>query len=83
MIKVNANAIKTGRRGGKRTASVLSGLGLQLQTFTLAELSAVPLLASQNPGAIVACSNGNVGAACLAFSDGTAWKVIARGATIN
>lgn len=34
------------------------------------------------PGRIVFCSNGNAGAACLAYSDGANWRVLALGANV-
>ena len=47
--------------------------------FTVATVPA----ASSLPGGIIYVSNGNAGAATLAFSDGTNWKVISIGATIS
>lgn len=81
-LVINSNAIRrSGGGSGKRDALVRSGLGLQLQSFTVAELAAAPNLPAQRAGALVACSNGAAGSACLAFSNGTAWKVVAIGAT--
>lgn len=47
--------------------------------FTVATVPA----ASSLPGGIIYVSNGNAGAATLAFSDGVNWKVISIGATIS
>lgn len=55
----------------------LSGLA-ELATYTVATL---PAAAAGNTGAVAYCSNGNAGAACLVVSNGTAWKVVALGAT--
>jgi hypothetical protein len=46
--------------------------------YTVATL---PAASTSNKGQIVSVTNGNAGAACLAYSNGTAWKVIALGAT--
>lgn len=53
-----------------------------LPSFTVAELTDTYLAASY-ANHIVYCSNGNAGAKCLAVSDGSAWKVVALGATIS
>lgn len=50
---------------------------LKVTTVALA-----PSAATAGAGAIIYVSNGNAGAACLAVSDGTNWKVVALGATI-
>lgn len=49
------------------------------QVFTVAT---VPPAASYK-GRLINVSNGAAGANCLAWSDGTNWKVIALGATIS
>ena len=51
----------------------------KVETFTLANLPA----ASDWKYRVVHCSNGNAGNPCLAFSDGTNWKVVALGATVS
>ena len=45
-------------------------------------LAALPS-AVANPYAMVYCLNGNAGAACVAVSNGTVWKVVALGATVS
>lgn len=52
-----------------------------LDYYTVAQLASAPMLPATNTGKLVACSNGNAGQPCLAYSNGTAWKVIALGAT--
>jgi hypothetical protein len=52
-----------------------------LDSFTVAALTAAGFAAAHK-GKIVECSNGNAGAKCLAYSDGTNFKVIALGATV-
>lgn len=48
--------------------------------YTVATLaSAIP--PEDHAGKIVYCSDGNAGAACLVYSNGTDWKVIALGST--
>jgi hypothetical protein len=49
-----------------------------LPTYTVAELPA----AVGNAGALVYCSNGNAGVACLAISNGTNWLRIGLGAAV-
>lgn len=49
-------------------------------SFTVAN---APTAASRGAGAMIYVTNGNAGAACLAISDGTNWKVVALGATIS
>jgi hypothetical protein len=50
-----------------------------LKSYLLADLpSAVTYAYSA-----VYCLNGNAGAACVAVSDGTNWKVVALGATVS
>lgn len=39
--------------------------------------------AADNDGRVIYVSNGSAGAPCAAVSNGTAWKVIALGATIS
>jgi hypothetical protein len=72
---------KTSATTGKTDENVRGGIGLRLHSFTVAELATPDFLPAKHPGAIVACSNGNAGNPCLVFSNGTAWKVIALGAT--
>lgn len=43
-------------------------------------VSALPSAAA-NVGRVLFCSNGDAGAACAVISNGTAWKVLALGAT--
>jgi hypothetical protein len=54
----------------------------RLFSGTVAELNA-DYPASSWANALVYCTNGNAGSACLAVSNGTAWKVVALGATIS
>lgn len=54
-------------------------LPYKLATYDVAGL---PSAATMGAGSIVYCSNGNVGAKCLAVSDGTNWKVVALGITV-
>jgi hypothetical protein len=50
-----------------------------LKSYLLVDLPS----AVANPYAVVYCLNGNAGAACVAVSDGTNWKVVALGATVS
>jgi hypothetical protein len=52
---------------------------INLNPRTLSELNALTGVA----GDVAYCSNGNAGAATLAVHNGTAWKVVALGATIS
>lgn len=45
-------------------------------------LAALPAAAAY-PYAAVYCLNGNAGQPCVAVSNGTAWKVVALGATVS
>ena len=53
-------------------------LSPNLQPFTVANVPA----AADWKFRMIWVTNGNAGAACVAVSDGTNWKVIALGATI-
>jgi hypothetical protein len=59
-------------------AKLASGEDITLATFTVATL---PAAAAGNAGRLVRVSDGNAGQPCLAMSNGSAWKVIALGAT--
>jgi hypothetical protein len=52
---------------------------IPLKSYLLADLPS----AVANPYAMVYCLNGNAGAACVAVSNGTDWKVVALGATVS
>lgn len=68
-------ALKRGQSGSdaaNKQFQTLTG-----NTFTVATLPA----AASNVGRVVYVTNGKVGAACAAVSDGTNWKVIDIGAT--
>ena len=52
---------------------------VKLASYTIAQLPD----AATNAYSVVYCLNGNAGAACLAVSNGTAWKVVALGATAS
>ncbi len=54
----------------------------RLYAGTVAELNANYPAASYT-GAIVYCTNGNGGTACLAVSNGTSWLRVALGAAIS
>lgn len=71
-------------RGQVGSAAINAALddAVRADTFTLAQLNAAGF-AAEHAGKIVFCSNGNAGAACLAYSNGTNWKVIALGANIS
>lgn len=67
------------RNASNPTLPALTVTGLfELATYTVATL---PAAAAGNTGAVAYCSNGNAGAACVVVSNGTAWKVVALGAT--
>lgn len=53
---------------------------VQIPVFSVSELTT--MLAASYAYRMVYCSNGNSGLACLAVSDGTAWKRIALGAAV-
>lgn len=53
-----------------------------LLAATVAQLAANYPPAQYN-GALVYCTNGNSGVACLAMSDGIGWKRIALGAAVS
>ena len=79
----NNNLQRQALKTSKREARLTSGLGLRLQSFTVAQLVG-DMAAANRPGALVYCSNGSAGAACIAYSNGTAWKVVAAiGATVS
>ena len=71
---MSAGAVTSG--GLNRTTK---GNPVLLKVTTVA---AAPSASKAGAGAIIYVSNGNAGAACLAVSDGTNWKVVALGATI-
>ncbi len=52
---------------------------VSLKSYLLADLPS----AVEYPYAVVYCLNGNAGAACVAVSNGTNWKVVALGATVS
>lgn len=52
---------------------------VSLKSYLITELPA----AASYPYAAVYCLNGNVGQPCVAVSNGTAWKVVALGATVS
>jgi hypothetical protein len=54
----------------------------RLISKTVAELASDYPAASYS-GAVVYCSNGNAGVACLAVSNGTSWLRIALGAAVS
>lgn len=64
--------------GGLNRATRGAPVGLRVVTVATA-----PSASKAGAGAIIYVSNGNAGAACLAVSDGTNWKVVALGATIS
>lgn len=51
-----------------------------LATLKSYDVGTVPAAAA-HAGAMVYLTDGNAGAACVAVSDGTDWKVVALGAT--
>jgi hypothetical protein len=74
-------AVAHGRIGSKAINAALDD-AVRLDTFTLAALNAAGFAAAHQDK-IVVCSNGNAGAKCLAYSDGTNWKIITLGANIS
>lgn len=88
-MAISLASLKTGRNGTRSLNALLGvlvaginaarALGPTLPTYTVAQLPA----AAANAGNLVRCSNGSAGAACLVFSDGTNWKVVAIGATAS
>ncbi len=60
------------------TTLVMNGLAT-VKSYTVATVPA----ATSHAGAVVYLTDGNAGAACLAVSNGTAWKVVALGATAS
>lgn len=52
---------------------------VSLKSYLITELPA----AASYPYAVVYCLNGNAGQPCVAVSNGTAWKVVALGATVS
>ncbi len=63
---------------GNVTTLVMNGLAT-VKSYTVATVPA----ATSHAGAVVYLTDGNAGAACLAVSNGTAWKVVALGATAS
>lgn len=51
----------------------------KLASYSVAELPS----ALANPAAVVYCTNGNSGVACLAVSNGVSWLRIALGAAVS
>lgn len=66
---------KRGKTGSKSLNKVFAP-----GSYTVAQL---PTAAPENAGAVVYCSNGSAGAACVAISTGALWKVVALGATVS
>lgn len=52
---------------------------IDLKPYAVADLPS----ASSHSGHIVDCTNGDSGNRCIAFSDGTSWKVISLGANVS
>lgn len=53
------------------------------RTHTLARYTVTTLpSASENPDRLIVVTNGNAGAACLAWSNGTSWLRIVPGAAV-
>jgi hypothetical protein len=81
----------TAETGIELDRTFLNSLGLP--TVTITSISATPITLKNytvaniptagTSGRIAYCSNGNLGSPCLAVDNGTAWKVVALGATIN
>lgn len=80
-----APTVARGQTGSLALQGYLDALYADLATlksYTVAQLGAAPMLPAANDGKLVACSNGNAGQPCLAYSNGTNWKVIALGANV-
>lgn len=52
---------------------------IDLKPYAVADLPS----ASSHSGHIVDCTNGDSGNRCIAFSDGTSWKVISLGVAVS
>ncbi len=71
----------TNRRGktGSKAANALVDDAIRLDPFTVATLPP----ASAHTGKQVYVSNGNAGAPCLAYSNGTSWLRVLLGAAVS
>ena len=76
-VATGASTLKAGNVGREHLNSLLAPA--VVPTFTVATLPS----AATYKGQILQCSNGSAGSNCLAWSDGTNWKVIALGATCS
>lgn len=90
-LSISTMALSEIKRGRNGARSLNAGLVAQLtaeiallqpktgNTFAVADLPA----AASNVGRVVYVTNGSAGSPCAAISNGTAWKVIALGATVS
>ena len=60
------------------TINAISATSITLENYTV---SSAPT--NGTTGRIIYVSDGNLGSPCLAVDNGTAWKVVALGATIS
>ena len=60
------------------TINAISATSITLENYTVANAPS-----NGTTGRVIYVSNGNLGSPCLAVDDGTAWKVVALGATID
>lgn len=75
-------ALNQGKNGSKAVqAEIDANRGKVVSgSYTVAQL---PAASAANAGEIRYCSNGAAGQPCLVYSNGTAWKVVALGATAS
>lgn len=66
-----------GRNGSRSINQALADLA-SLDSYTVATVPA----AADHEGKIIHVSNGDAGAACLAYSDGASWLRISLGAAV-
>tara|TARA_B100000989_G_scaffold246950_1_gene194197 strand:- start:512 stop:802 length:291 start_codon:yes stop_codon:yes gene_type:complete len=87
----NVTRSVTAETGVELDAPFLNSLGVP--TVTITSISATPITLKNytvaniptagTSGRIAYCSNGNFSLPCLAVDNGTAWKIVALGPTID
>ena len=60
------------------TINAISATSISLENYTVSNAPT-----NGTTGRVIYVSNGDVGAPCLAVDNGSAWKVVALGATIS
>lgn len=78
-----APVVKRGQNGTKSTQSVLQAMYFDLKSLPIYTVAQLPAPATA-PRGLVYVSNGAAGQPCVAYNNGTAYKVVATlGATVS